>query len=189
MPLSFPDKLRLEVNMKTQKRFIFWIQIGVCLGIAAVLLRVGSSLFDKVPPAAQAASEPNVTTVQPEKAGPVHRVAQGMVSVVHPEKSEGATLQLPGQLSAYTDAPIYAQTSGYLKSWSFDIGAKVKANDILGDIDTPEVDQALAQAIDPCRRHKLRSRCYLCGCPDGNNKEISPILACQGRPLEYQPLR
>ena len=57
-----------------------------------------------------------------------------------------ATLQLPGQLSAYTDAPIYAQTSGYLKSWSFDIGAKVKANDILGEIDTPEVDQALAQA-------------------------------------------
>ena len=55
-------------------------------------------------------------------------------------------MQLPGQLSAYTDAPIYAQTSGYLTSWAFDIGAKVKANDILGEIDTPEVDQALAQA-------------------------------------------
>ena len=68
------------------------------------------------------------------------------VSVIHPEKSGAATVQLPGQLSAYTDAPIYAQTSGYLKSWSFDIGAKVKANDILGEIDTPEVDQALAQA-------------------------------------------
>lgn len=71
---------------------------------------------------------------------------QATVSVIHPEKSEAATLQVPGQLSAYTDAPIYAQTSGYLKSWSFDIGAKVKANDILGEIDTPEVDQALAQA-------------------------------------------
>jgi RND family efflux transporter MFP subunit len=68
------------------------------------------------------------------------------VSVVRPEKSGTAALQLPGQLSAYTDAPIYAQTSGYLKSWSFDIGAKVRANDILGQIDTPEVDQALAQA-------------------------------------------
>jgi multidrug efflux pump subunit AcrA (membrane-fusion protein) len=71
---------------------------------------------------------------------------QAIVSVVHPEKSGAATLQLPGQLSAYTDAPIYAQTSGYLKLWSFNIGAKVKANDILGEIDTPEVDQALAQA-------------------------------------------
>jgi multidrug efflux pump subunit AcrA (membrane-fusion protein) len=71
---------------------------------------------------------------------------QWLVSVVHPEKAETAPLQLPGQLSAYTDAPIYAQTSGYLTSWAFDIGAKVKANDILGKIDTPEVDQALAQA-------------------------------------------
>jgi RND family efflux transporter MFP subunit len=55
-------------------------------------------------------------------------------------------LDLPGQLQAYTDAPIFAQTSGYLKAWHFDIGAKVKANDILAEIDTPEVDQELAQA-------------------------------------------
>jgi RND family efflux transporter MFP subunit len=68
------------------------------------------------------------------------------VSVVHPKKSGTASLQLPGELWAYTDAPIYAQTSGYLTSWAFDIGAKVKLNDILGVIDTPEVDQALAQA-------------------------------------------
>jgi len=85
-------------------------------------------------------------SVHPEKAGGVQTVAEATVSVVHPEKSGTATSQLPGQLSAYTDAPIYAQTSGYLKSWAFDIGAKVKANDILGEIDTPEVDQALAQA-------------------------------------------
>ena len=140
------DKTVLEVTMKTRKPFMFWIRTGVCLAIATVLLRVGSSLFDNVPPAAQATPETNVSIVQPEKAGAVQRVAQGMVSVVHPEKSEPATLQLPGQLSTYTDAPIYAQTSGYLKSWSFDIGAKVKANDILAEIDTPEVDQALAQA-------------------------------------------
>jgi hypothetical protein len=44
------------------------------------------------------------------------------VSVVHPEKSGTATLQLSGQLWAYTDAPIYAQTCGYLTSWAFDIG-------------------------------------------------------------------
>jgi RND family efflux transporter MFP subunit len=69
------------------------------------------------------------------------------VSVVHPEKvSPTVTLDLPGQLQAYTDAPMFAQTSGYLKAWHFDIGAKVKANDILAEIDTPEVDQELAQA-------------------------------------------
>ena len=69
------------------------------------------------------------------------------VTVVHPEKaSSTVTLDLPGQLQAYTDAPIFAQTSGYLKAWHFDIGAKVKANDILAEIDTPEVDEELAQA-------------------------------------------
>jgi RND family efflux transporter MFP subunit len=73
--------------------------------------------------------------------------AEMTVSVVHPEKvASTVILNLPGQLQAYTDAPIYAQTSGYLKAWHFDIGAKVKANDILAEIDTPEVDQELAQA-------------------------------------------
>ena len=69
------------------------------------------------------------------------------VNVIEPTKIPSTvSLQLPGQLQAYTEAPIYAQTSGYLHAWYFDIGAKVKANDILGQIDTPEVDQELAQA-------------------------------------------
>ena len=69
------------------------------------------------------------------------------VSVVHPEKvSTTTSVELPGQTQAYTDAPIFAQTSGYLKAWYFDIGAKVKARDVLAEIDTPEVDQELAQA-------------------------------------------
>jgi RND family efflux transporter MFP subunit len=89
---------------------------------------------------------PTPSPVNPGKTGAGQIVAEETVSVIHPEESQAAAVQLPGQLSAYTDAPIYAQTSGYLKSWSFDIGAKVKANDILGEIDTPEVDQALAQA-------------------------------------------
>jgi RND family efflux transporter MFP subunit len=55
-------------------------------------------------------------------------------------------LQLPGQTMPYTDAPLFAQTSGYLKAWYFDIGARLKAGTVLADIDTPEVDQQLAQA-------------------------------------------
>jgi multidrug efflux pump subunit AcrA (membrane-fusion protein) len=53
---------------------------------------------------------------------------------------------LSGQTEAYTNAPIFAQTSGYLKNWYFDIGAKVEVGDVLAEIDTPEVDQELAQA-------------------------------------------
>ena len=69
------------------------------------------------------------------------------VRVVSPEESPAAVeLQLPGQTQAYYEAAIYAQTNGYLKMWYYDIGAKVKAGDILGEIDTPEVDQELSQA-------------------------------------------
>lgn len=70
-----------------------------------------------------------------------------VVRIVQPEKDSGTiNLQLPGQTMPYTDTPIFAQTSGYLKAWYFDIGARVKAGTVLADIDTPTVDQQLAQA-------------------------------------------
>ena len=73
--------------------------------------------------------------------------AQLRVQVVFPQKSAASLeLQLPGQTQAFYQAPIFAQTNGYLKAWKYDIGAKVKAGDILGEIDTPEVDQQLSQA-------------------------------------------
>ncbi len=73
--------------------------------------------------------------------------AQMIVTVIHPEKaSTTIPLHLPGQTRAYIEAPIFAQTSGYLKKWYFDIGAKVKAGDVLAEIDTPQVDQQFNQA-------------------------------------------
>ena len=72
--------------------------------------------------------------------------AEMTVTVVHPQQASITIPVLPGQTQAYTDAPIFAQTSGYLKKWYFDIGAKDKAGDVLAEIDTPEVDQELAQA-------------------------------------------
>ena len=57
-----------------------------------------------------------------------------------------ATLDLPGRLQAYIQAPIYARVPGYLKSWKHDIGDKVKAGDVLAEIDTPDLDQQLMQA-------------------------------------------
>jgi RND family efflux transporter MFP subunit len=83
--------------------------------------------------------------------------AQFNVQVVSPEKSPASVeLQLPGQTHAYYEAAIYAQTNGYLKKWYYDIGAKVKAGDILGEIDTPEVDQELSQAQATLARAKAR---------------------------------
>jgi RND family efflux transporter MFP subunit len=53
---------------------------------------------------------------------------------------------LPGNVTSYTDLPIYARTAGYLTRWNFDIGARVKKGALLAVIATPEVDQQLAQA-------------------------------------------
>lgn len=58
----------------------------------------------------------------------------------------GEDLVLPGTVQAYFDAPIYARTSGYLKTWYTDIGTPVKKGQLLAEIDTPEVDQQLNQA-------------------------------------------
>jgi RND family efflux transporter MFP subunit len=55
-------------------------------------------------------------------------------------------LILPGTTQAYTDSPIYARTNGYLKKWYFDIGAHVKQGQLLAVIESPEIDQELAQA-------------------------------------------
>src|SRR5215469_16697943 len=56
------------------------------------------------------------------------------------------TLVLPGSVQAFYEAPIYARTSGYLKTWHTDIGAAVKKGQLLAEIETPEVDQQLRQA-------------------------------------------
>ena len=56
------------------------------------------------------------------------------------------SLVLPGNVTAYTDSPIYARTSGYLTRWYFDIGSKVKKGALLATISSPEVDQQLSQA-------------------------------------------
>jgi len=69
------------------------------------------------------------------------------VSVVNPKR--GAPTQevvLPANVQAYIDSPIYARTNGYLKRWYTDIGARVKAGQLIAEIETPEVDQQLRQS-------------------------------------------
>jgi RND family efflux transporter MFP subunit len=69
------------------------------------------------------------------------------VSIVAPSHAENqAGLDLPGRLQAFINAPIYARVPGYLKSWKYDIGGRVKAGDLLAEIDTPDLDQQLQQA-------------------------------------------
>jgi membrane fusion protein (multidrug efflux system) len=69
------------------------------------------------------------------------------VMVVSPAPGlPGDAVALPAEVKPYIEAPIYARSSGYLKSWLVDIGAKVEAGELLAEIDAPELLQELAQA-------------------------------------------
>ena len=106
------------------------------LGIAALVL--GVVIYSGIHERAMAASNLGTAT---------ERAAIAAVSVVEPKS--GTALQelvLPGTTQAFIDTPIFARTSGYLKQWYFDIGAHVEQGQLLAVIETPELDQQLAQA-------------------------------------------
>lgn len=68
------------------------------------------------------------------------------VLVLQPQQNVlGDTLRLPAHLEAWSKAPIHARVSGYLKDWTQDIGAKVSAGQVLAHIDSPDLDQQVAQ--------------------------------------------
>jgi RND family efflux transporter MFP subunit len=69
------------------------------------------------------------------------------VSLAQPVfEKDAREIVLPGNIQAFTLAPIYARTTGYVKSWSHDIGSHVRKGDLLAVIETPELDQQLDQA-------------------------------------------
>jgi RND family efflux transporter MFP subunit len=75
--------------------------------------------------------------------------AEAIPAVAVITAQEGAQVEdvvLPGTIQAWHEAIIYARTAGYLKSWSVDIGAQVKAGDVLAEIDAPDLDAQFHQA-------------------------------------------
>lgn len=75
------------------------------------------------------------------------QMAAPSVSVVSPQHSAPSQeIVLPGNVQPFMSAPIYARTSGYLRRWHVDIGARVRKGQLLAEIETPEVDQQLQQA-------------------------------------------
>jgi len=68
------------------------------------------------------------------------------VNLVAMKDVPGAPMELPARVEAWSRAPIYARVSGYLKDWRVDIGAPVKAGQVLATIETPDLDQDLRQA-------------------------------------------
>jgi len=75
------------------------------------------------------------------------------VSLVEPHtESQAQSLSLPGNIAAWYEASIYAQVSGYIKSWKTDIGTAVRKGDLLAEVDTPELDERIAEAKEQLSR-------------------------------------
>ena len=110
----------------------------VVMALVLVLMMAGGiaawGIFSRTRAAAQAEAENR-------------ELAIPTVAVIHPRRgAPQEEIVLPGNIQAFIDAPIYARTNGYLKKWYVDIGGRVKAGQLLAEIDTPELDQQLQQA-------------------------------------------
>ena len=107
--------------------------VGLLAGIAAVLVVITGIR-------AREDSDTKLKEWTDNQAIPTVAVALPDAKVLNP------TLDLPGRLEAYNRAPIFARVSGYLKSWSADIGARVASGQVIAEIEAPDLDQQLLQA-------------------------------------------
>lgn len=110
------------------------------LGIFGVVALIGAGLIVATGIRAREDSSARLKEWTDNQAVPTVAVAPPSGRALNP------TIDLPGRLEAYSRAPILARVSGYLKSWSADIGAKVKAGQVIAEIEAPDLDQQLLQA-------------------------------------------
>lgn len=79
--------------------------------------------------------------------GTTERARQYVQTALPRTPTAGQTLALPGTLQGFVQSPISARASGYLKRWTKDIGSRVEKGELLAEIETPEIDQQLSQAV------------------------------------------
>ena len=105
------------------------------------------------------------------------------VAVATPDtRGKRTTIDLPGRLEAYSQAQIYARVSGYLKEWKADIGAPVKAGQLLAEIEAPDLDQQIMQA-----EAERRQRAGQCRRSPRPTLQRGQSLVTVGRGLEAGP--
>jgi membrane fusion protein, multidrug efflux system len=110
------------------------------LGIFGIVALIGAALIVATGIRAREDSSAKLREWTDNQAVPTVAVALPNAKALNP------TIDLPGRLEAHSRAPIFARVSGYLKSWSVDIGARVKAGDVIAEIEAPDLDQQLLQA-------------------------------------------
>jgi RND family efflux transporter MFP subunit len=130
-PVSAPPTPSSEVLLHKPIR---WLRPAAFVGVTLAAVTVGAGLLSR------SVASQSLRSWTAAEAIPT-------VSIVHPATEAGRqTLVLPGQVQAFYNAPIHARVSGYLKAWYDDIGAHVRSGQVLALIDTPDLDQQLAQA-------------------------------------------
>jgi RND family efflux transporter MFP subunit len=85
-------------------------------------------------------------TSEAGEAIPPGQPAVRQVNVTTPQRASTGEITLPATIQAYQATDLFARVNGFLKAWHVDIGAPVKAGEVLAEIETPELDQELAQA-------------------------------------------
>jgi multidrug efflux system membrane fusion protein len=111
-----------------------WLKVGGAIAFCAAAAVVALGLFGR------ARADQNLAKWTDSQAVPI-------VNTNYPsDAGHSTTLVLPGNIQAFSTAPVYARVTGYLKTWYTDIGATVKAGQTLADIETPDLDQQVVAA-------------------------------------------
>src|SRR5581483_7150132 len=130
VPAEIPP--RAEMRPQAVSRRGLWIAAVTVGAVAAILVVIGLTTRHD--------ADARLSEWTEAQAVPV-------VAVALPDTTgQRMTFELPGRLEAYSQAQIYARVSGYIKDWKADIGAVVKAGDVLAEIDAPDLDQQIMQA-------------------------------------------
>jgi RND family efflux transporter MFP subunit len=159
-PSNPNDKERPGTGEGQKKRKgSLWIKVWALIGIVALIVVTVYGITTRSATTENLQQQAN------------QAIAELTISVVKPEKAPATTsIDLPGQTQAYIQAPVFAQTTGYLKKWNFDIGSQVKEGDVLGEIETPAVDQQLNQA--KATLNQAQSALDLARLTDGRDRDL-----------------
>jgi RND family efflux transporter MFP subunit len=126
MPEQSIDATDQHLRRKVRRYSLILLIVALCLGLWGEISRVLAR--DALRKETAEDAVPTVITTTPSRT------------------TLGEELVLPGTVQAYTEAPIYARTNGYLKEWRVDIGSLVNKGDLMAEIDSPEIDQQYSQA-------------------------------------------
>jgi|SRR5579872_414243 len=167
------ESLNSSVGRRPANSFVKWIFILALVVLLATVIDRGINSRIK------AASIVKLETAD---------LAIPAVSVAYPRLGDSKQeLVLPGNLQAFSFAPIYARTSGYLKHWYFDIGAQVKAGQVLAEIDAPELDQQMLQAKANLQQAQATLEQALANRQQSKaNEEYAKVSADRWKQLEAQ---